>query len=185
MNYSIELDYIGDINLSGKVIVSNPYTIRSLHSLKKEITVKPGKYQTFIITRIVDGNSRVASVIVIHKDCTKPTHPKWGWTFDDERIKTDSGQCGILDNTVYSSGEKQMAELHDECWGLTVSGVRSRILKHHNGVVLRTGCGDGEYNLLRKCQGGYCIGLMLDFTLLHTIALSQILCDYLTSCNLE
>lgn len=166
----------GYIDLSGKVIVSDPCYKRNSNYNAKDITVKPGKYAAYIIKADVqDWGTRVAYLLVVHDSNIKALQSGWV-PYDDgmgDGIWVNSGQCGIFDDTIYPQDDVSVGDYDDEstfygkCCKLTLGDKKGDILKNGKGVVSSSGFGDGEYELLCKYHEGECVALMIDFDLVE------------------
>ena len=160
----------GYIELSGKVVVSDPCYDRGVWCMATDIAVKPGKYATYIAKKNEKRfGIRVAVVMAVHLDYVNSI--KNEWEPYGVCVGVDSGQCGIFDDTVYPATKESGGEYDDEnsfygeCCKLTLSDSQGGILKSRNGVVSSSGYGDGSYELLCQRHEGECVALMVDFDL--------------------
>lgn len=160
----------GYIELSGKVIVSDPCYDRSVCCMATGVAVKPGTYATYIIKKNEkDFGVRVAAIVALHIGYIKSM--KKEWTPYDCDIGVDSGQCGIFDDAAYPADEKSGGEFgdetsfYDECCMLTLGKNQGGVLIARNGVVSSSGYGDGSYELLYQCHEGERVALMVNFDL--------------------
>lgn len=160
----------GCIDLSGKVVTSDPCYDRDVWCMTKDIIIKPGRYATYIVKKDEkDFGSRVAAIIVIHTDYTESL--KQDWKPYGSLLGVDSGQCGIFDDTVYPQTEESGGEYDDEssfygeCCKLTLGNKQGGILKARNGIVSSSGYGDGSYELLCQYHEDEIVALMIDYDL--------------------
>jgi hypothetical protein len=160
----------GYIELSGKVVASDPCYDRNVWCMATGITVKPGSYATYIIKKDEKKYGvRVAAILAVHADYVTSLKPDWEpyGCF----LGVDSGQCGLFDDAVYPLTEDAGGKYDDEdsfygeCCKLTLGAGQGGILKTRNGIVSLSGYGDGAYELLCQNHGGECIALMIDFDL--------------------
>lgn len=162
-----------DITLKSKVIVTDPcYTIPTwCHS--QFSTVKPGKYHTFVILSDEgDWGIRTSRLYAIHEE--DHLIMELNWEVLSNNIGVDSGQAGIftLDSyrkdkiaskITYPKGEWNAEEYaamrsivdgkiedgdiwYEKMCGLTLN-TKYGFGTYKNGVVSRTGIGDGVYTL--------------------------------------
>ena len=169
----------GSIELSGKVVVSDPCYARSVWCMSTGIDVKPGEYATYIFKKDEKKfGIRVAGIMAVHTDYIDSIKETWE-PYDS--VGVDSGQCGIFDDTVYPSDEKSGGEYDDEnsfygeCCKLTLSDDQGGILESRNGVVSSSGYGDGSYELLCQYDEGGRVALMVDFALEKNITIMRAL----------
>lgn len=160
----------GIIELSGKVVASDPCYNRDVWCMTTDIAVKAGRYVTYIIKKDEKRfGVRVAAIMAVHEDYTESLVTEWEpyGCF----LGVDSGQCGIFDDTVYPQSGEDGGEYYDEksfygeCCKLTLGRKQGGILKTRNGIVSSSGYGDGSYELLCQNHEGECIALMIDFDL--------------------
>jgi hypothetical protein len=178
MENKISITNAGYIDLSGKVIVSDPCYDRDVWCMAKNIAVKPGEYIACIVKSDESNlGIRVACIAVLNTESVKLLQPDSEWEVCSNHIGVDSGQCGIFDDTIYPMDKQSLGEHEDEntfygeCCKLTLSDAKSGILKSRRGVVSSSGFGDGVYNLLCLRRKGECVALMIDFDLAkkHTV----------------
>jgi len=177
---------LGYINLSNKVVVSDPCYPRGTWCMFMDMAVKPGRYAAFI-SKKDEGVSgiRVASLIVVHTDFVKAL--KVDWEPYDGYLGENTGQCGIFDNAVYPAKGKPIGEYGDlesfygECCNLTFSKDDGGILKNCDGIVSASGYGDGSYKLCCQYHDGERIALMIDYYVEDRDVVTKALLKQLTS----
>ena len=163
---------IGWIDLSGKVVISDPCYDRNKWYVVKDIAVKPGKY-AICVTQIdmEEYGVVIAAIMAVHTDYFKSLKAEWNPY--DCVIGVDSGQCGIFDDTIYPAYEKSGGEYDDEnsfygeCCKLTLSDAKSGILRTRGGAVSSSGHGDGSYELFCQYHDGERIALMVNFGIVN------------------
>jgi hypothetical protein len=162
--------YTGFIELSGKVVVSDPVYDRSVWCMATDITVKPGTYLTYIVKKHDQKfGFKAAEIVAIHTDWVESE--KEAWEPYDCCIGVDSGQCGIFDDSIYPANGISRGEFEDEdsfygeCCKLTLSDNQCGVLKSLKGVISSSGYGDGSYKLFCQYHGGERVALMVDFDL--------------------
>jgi len=157
----------GYIELSGKVVISDPCYDRDVWCMKTDFPVKPGPYKAQV-TYSDEGEFgvRVAAIALVHKEHEQMTLT--GWKNIDADIGVDSGQCGIFDNSIYPQAKDHPdnASFYDECCKLTLGKKQAGILKSRRGIVSSSGYGDGSYNLRTICQNDEHVALLLDYDLI-------------------
>ena len=170
----------GNIELSDKVVVSDPCYDRSVWCMETDIAVNPGTYATYIFKKDEKRfGVRVAAIIAVHMDYTESINKDWEPY--DCCVGVDSGQCGIFDDAVYPANEESGGNYDDEesfygeCCKLTLSNDQGGILKSHKGVVSSSGYGDGSYKLLCQYHEGERVALMIDFDLEKTSTIMSVL----------
>ena len=175
---------LGCINLSGKVIVSDPCYQRGTWCMAENVPIRPGRYATYIITSD-EGKwgERVAAVIAVHLEHTKPHNAKWTSLGYD--IGVDSGQCGIFDDTAYPvlSGESSNeSRFYEQCCQITSDG-QGGVLNARNGIVSSSGYGDGLYRLFCQHNRRERVALMIDFDLTSKKDLMDALAEHYNEMN--
>ena len=98
----------GCIELSGKVIVSDPCYDRTVWCMAADVAVKSGKYAVYIAKKDEkEFGTRVAAIMAVHEEYIESI--KESWEPYDCCIGVDSGQCGIFDDAgnSYSSGQRR------------------------------------------------------------------------------
>jgi hypothetical protein len=171
-NNEISIIKTGAINLSRRIIISDPYYERGIWCALSDFEVMPGKYETFIIKY----ENRAAAVIAVHSNYIETLD--FDWELYVGEIGVDSGQAGIFDDSIYPEKEEYKGKYDDEdsfygeCCKLTLSDTQGGILKNEKGVVSSSGCGDGRYELFCQCRKNYRIALMIDFTLVDVCVLA-------------
>ena len=188
----------GDIiTLKKTVMVSDPCYEPPTWCQIKLNNVKPGKYHTYVIKSDEnDWGIRCSRLVVIHEDHIKD---KLVWLNIPGEVGADSGQAGIFSNETYRKDGMKIKTpektydgrtfdlpivqegddwylkmckitLTDEGWGT-----------YKNGLVSRSGLGDGGYALfgtyseelssgkIKVTKGnGLFVGLCVDFGLINT-----------------
>ena len=91
---------VGFVELSDKVVVSDPSYDRGTWCMATDVPVKPGTYEAYI-SKINDKDfgTRVSSIVLIHSEFADFIDENW--VQYDCTIGVDSGQCGVFDDTVY------------------------------------------------------------------------------------
>jgi|GEM_PF-543514 len=161
--------YLGAVEFSGKVVVSDPCYDRDCWCMKPDFPVLPGKYHVYAFYNDEkDWGVRVAALLFRHESFDQiPFH---GWKDIDADIGVDSGQCGIFDDSIYPQ-EKDHPDhkpFYEECCDITLADSQAGILQSGKGVVSSSGCGDGSYNLSVIEHNGANIALLLDYGLVET-----------------
>ena len=171
---------LGWVELSEKVVVSDPCYDRDAWCMKTDIPVKPGRYRVMILlSNEKEWGIRVSNLVLVHEE--RQGNPQKDWESVCTSIGVDSGQCGIFDDAVYprSKDHPDSEPFYDECCGLTMSKERAGILKSGKGVVTSSGFGDGSYELFAKKDGERYVALMLDYgvvlmrTVMRALAAAQ------------
>ena len=171
------------ITLEKEVMVSDPCYTEPTWCQVKLKTVKPGEYNVFLKTHDAgEWGVRNSMLLVIHKDHMNE-NLKWGQ--QDGEVGVDSGQAGIFSYSTYRKdglemevptigydgrnfdwldfpGEKQEGDdwYKKMCkMTLTEEGFGS----YQNGVVCRSGLGDGGYPLFTAKKGRQIIAMAVDF----------------------
>lgn len=146
---------IGEINLSSKVIVSDPcYDLGTWCSGTID-NLKPGKYNCYIIKRDTDWGKRVCELIVIHQDVILDSSDIS--VLENFEVGVDSATAGIFDYDYYVKFHTPSArDLHDEWWQKVVMegffGTKENlnndfvIPDEGLGVMSTSGYGDGGYD---------------------------------------
>jgi hypothetical protein len=171
-NNEISIIKTGAINLSDKIIISDPCYERGIWCAISDFEVMPGKYETFI----VKYENRAAAVIAVHSDYIGTLNSDWELYVGE--IGVDSGQAGIFDDSIYPEKEEPKGKWDDEdsfygeCCKLTLSNAQGGILKNEKGVVSSSGYGDGRYELFCQCRENYRIALMIDFAVVDVNVLA-------------
>jgi hypothetical protein len=160
----------GYIELSGKVVVTDPCYNRNVWCMVKDIAVKPGMYAAYIVkSDEQDFGVRVACIMVVHESYADLLRTEWEPLHNN--VGVDSGQCGIFDDTVYPAEDDAPGSYDDEstfygeCCQLTLSDESGGVMKNRKGVVSSSGFGDGVYELLCQYHEGERVALMVDFNL--------------------
>jgi hypothetical protein len=159
---------LGWVDLSEKVVVSDPCYDRDVWCMQTGVPVKPGRYKVFILlSNEKDWGVRVANLVLVHED--HQGSPQKDWESVGSCIGVDSGQCGVFDDAVYpqSKDHPNFEPFYEECCNLTLSKDMAGILANGKGVVTSSGFGDGSYELLAKKDGDRCVALMLDYDLVE------------------
>lgn len=157
------------ITLSNEVMVSDPcYTVPTWCQ-HKLTDVLPGEYQC-TVQKFNDRHwgKRCSFIIVVHKDYN--TEDKLNWRKLPFDIGVDSGQAGIFsmetyrNNEVFVTGSRK--ENDGEEWYRNISDFTLDTPfwgTYPNGIVSRSGCGDGGYELRVAKHKGKIVGMFLDF----------------------
>lgn len=174
---------VGSIQLNESVIVTDPCYKVGIWCSKLLSNVKEGRYKClFRITNEGESEKRVSSLIAIHKDFLDCIDFKNSFQFDSKQIckipyfnviGVDSGQAGIFNYDYY------VAHQPDDNWEPDIKGNKSWYRKvcditcseelggiiENNGVVSRSGDGDGPYNCLTfyDVKTEEIIGIVIDY----------------------
>jgi len=137
-------EYLGLFNVSsGKLRVSDPsYDKNSWNSCVIE-DVKNGSWEVFM--RLDITASRVAELIVFHKDTPSKFIRNDKWDELDVEIDVDSEQCGIFDELKYPDGKEetnQTESLFNKCSQITEADFGGVL---DFGAVTSSGIGSGSY----------------------------------------
>ena len=148
---------VGTINLSDKIIISDPGDDREYSGINKDIPMKSGEYQAVIVQRDEgEYGMCITALAVIHTDSiyeiTSKT-PNWElWS----STLVDSGMCGIFDDSIYPKSKYEGGTVgnpdsfYGECVNIKLAEPQYGILKNKSGVVSISGYGEGNFDL-------YCI----------------------------
>lgn len=145
---------LGTIELSEKVVISDPCYGEDTWCTAEFDKVKPGTYKCqALFVDEGDWGIRVAELIVTHEDNRKPINKLAA------RVGVDSGQMGIYDSDYFSSTRdneewyKNVCQITDEeagCLG-------------DKAVVSLSGYGDGMYDVLVAKEKGVITGIKVKF----------------------
>lgn len=167
------------ITLSNEVMVSDPCYVVPTWCQHKLTNVLPGEYQCYVAKFEASfWGERCSFIITVHKDYN--TDEKLNWrTLKSATVGVDSGQAGIFSMETYrkdgvfltgqSNFTKKYGSSKDdggEDWyghmcDITTEG--NGWGTYPNGIVSRSGCGDGSYELRVAKHKGKVIGMVLDF----------------------
>jgi len=163
-----ERKYLGTVEFSGRVVVSDPCYDRTTWCMQPDFPVRRGRYQVFAtISDEGEMGLRVASLMVCHEDFVDEALAlEWQVAVTD--IGVDSGQCGFFDDSVYpqSKDHHESKPFYDECCEITLADSQAGLLQSGKGVVSSSGYGDGGYCLWAKEVNGENVALLLDFNLI-------------------
>lgn len=160
------VEKLGMVELSGKVVVSDPCYDRDVWCMITNLSVKPGRYKVSVIrSDEKEWGVRIASIVMFHEDYVDAKLGKWKSI--EGTVGVDSGQCGIYDDAVYPQAKDHSDNepFYDECCNITLGKKSAGILKSGKGVVSSSGYGDGSYELFAISKGGERVALMLDYDL--------------------
>jgi hypothetical protein len=157
------------ITLSNEVMVSDPCYKVPTWCQHKLTDVLPGEYQSTVVkfNDPIWGN-RNSFIIVVHKDFN--TEDKLNWRKLPFDIGVDSAQAGIFsmetyrNDSVFVSGsrkENDGEEWYEHMSDMTLDGEGWGT--YSNGIVSRSGIGDGGYELRVAKHKGKVVGILLDF----------------------
>ena len=152
------------IKLGNKVIVSDPcYKLDTWCS--KVVDIKPGNYKTNVYyDNLSSWGNRVSCLEIIHENYDIGEWSNWELITED--IGVDSGQCGFYDYEKYkdSVGIGEYDE-KDTFYGracfLTDQDEQYGIFEQ--GIVSRSGIGDGVYDLFGVKQDNEYVALKVIF----------------------
>lgn len=167
------------ITLSNEVMVSDPCYEVGTWCQHKLTNVLPGEYQCTVAKFEASlWGERCSFIIAVHKDYN--TDEKLNWrTARNATVGVDSGQAGIFSMETYRQDEVFVSgqSEHSKKWGshkedggeewyghmcdMTVSGEAWGT--YPNGIVSRSGIGDGSYELRVAKHKGKVVGMVLDF----------------------
>ena len=173
---------IGIIELSEKVIVSDPCYERNDRGMVKDLTVKPGRYKTGIVYNDdEEWGCRIASLFAVHEDLKDPKLTDWKSV--GVEVAVDSGQCGVFDDSIYPQLEDPAYTemFYDENCSITLKKIPAGRLKNNKGAVSSSGYGDGVYELFAVYENGECVALMLDFQLVKISEIAEIISSALNT----
>ena len=159
--------YLGVVEFSGKVIISDPCYDRGTWCMQMDFPVKPGRYHVYAVFSDEEvWGIRVASLLFRHESIKKNL-PSRSWREVASSIGVDSGQCGIFDDTIYpqTKDHPDNHPFYEECCGITLAEEQAGILQSGKGVVSSSGYGDGCYGLSVIEQNGENVALLLDYDL--------------------
>lgn len=196
------------ITLSNEVMVSDPCYVVPTWCQHKLTNVLPGEYNCQVV-KFDDrywGN-RCSFIIAVHKDYN--TEDKLNWRKVNADIGVDSGQAGIFSmetyrkDEVFVTGQSNFSKTYgtstrgkddggEEWYGhmcdMTLEGEGWGA--YPNGIVSRSGIGDGSYELRVAKHKGKIVGMVLDFfmekltgTLIEHIRTSEMLGDVCGVCG--
>jgi len=163
-----KIEEFGYVELSGKVVISDPCYDRDVWCMKTDFPVKPGRYKVQIIySDEGDFGVRVSNIILVHEDHEQMRLT--GWKEVEADIGVDSGQCGIFDDEIYpqAKGHPDKEMFYDECCKLTLGQKSAGTLASRRGIVSSSGYGDGSYILRTISQNGEHVALLLDYDLIN------------------
>lgn len=167
------------IQLGKEVMVSDPCYSNDIWCQKKLTNVLPGEYVVTVDKKYTgDWGNRCSTLMVIHKDYVDKDI-KWKCRVRGN-IGVDSGQCGIFSMDTFRKDGLEVTipettinrdfflpvrepgddfylkmcklTLSDQLWG-----------SYENGVVSRSGYGDGGYDLYVKTDKRKVVGILIDF----------------------
>ena len=170
------------ITLSNEVMVSDPCYTVGTWCQHKLTNVLPGEYQTMVM-KFQDSmwGNRCSFIIAVHKDYNTDEKLNWRKVAVAD-IGVDSGQAGIFSmetyrkDEVFVTGQSNFSKTYgtstrgkddggEEWYGhmcdMTLEGEGWG--SYPNGIVSRSGIGDGSYELRVAKHKGKVIGMVLDF----------------------
>lgn len=167
------------IILYNQVMVSDPCYEVGTWCQHKLTNVLPGEYQCTVAKFEASlWGERCSFIIAVHKDYN--TDEKLNWrTARNATVGVDSGQAGLFSMETYRQDEVFVSgqSEHSKKWGshkedggeewyghmcdMTVSGEAWGT--YPNGIVSRSGIGDGSYELRVAKHKGKVVGMVLDF----------------------
>jgi hypothetical protein len=166
-NPRYKTEVLGYVELSDKVIVSDPGYDRGLWCMKTDFPVKSGRYKAQVVY-IDDGDFGVyvSGIMLVHEEYEQMQLT--GWEDVDADIGIDNGQCGIFDDAIYPQTENHPDNepFYDECCELTMGEKQAGLLKSRRGIVSSGGYGDGLCALRTISQDGEHVAMMLEFIVL-------------------
>ncbi len=117
----------GRINLSDKVVVSDPCYTRGTWCMGTLDNVKPGPYRTSLTytDQTAGWGTRVAELIVAHEThIVNDRTVSDNWEKTDIHVGVDSGQAGVFCDTIYPQGETgeydEKGSFYSECCNATL-----------------------------------------------------------------
>ena len=168
------------ITLGKEVMVSDPtYSVPTWCQIKLD-NVKPGNY--YVFCKKVNTGSwgvRNSMLIAIHENHIEDTHPNW--KKHKGEVGVDSGQAGFFSMDTYRKDNLEMdvpdktydgrdfflpVEEPGDDWYLKMCKITLAEKgwgSYSNGVVCRSGFGDGGYDLWTANKGRSIIALAVDF----------------------
>lgn len=167
------------ITLSNEVMVSDPCYVVPTWCQHKLTNVLPGEYhcQAVKFQDLMWGN-RCSFIIAVHKDFN--TEDKLNWRkVAVADIGVDSGQAGIFSmetyrkDEVFVHGQSNFSKMYgshkddggEEWYGHMCDMTLGELGwgTYPNGIVSRSGIGDGSYELRVAKHKGKVIGMIVDF----------------------
>lgn len=169
------------IQLGGTVMVSDPcYTEPTWCQVKLD-NVKPGNYRAFHKEYDCgDWGVRSSMIMVIHED---HINDRLKWKHHPGEVGVDSGQAGIFSydtyrkdgldietpDETYDGGDKFKLftkdqdgdDWYEKMCQMTLS--KAGWSTYSNGIVSRSGFGDGSYSLYTVTKGKEIIAMCIDF----------------------
>lgn len=157
--YDPNEEFIGSINLSENVYVSDPCYQPDDWFCNILEGFKSGKYNAYILCDSYEN--RVAEVIAYHEEYDPHIHDDYGdnilWN-EDTFVAVDSGQAGFFDADYFERGKAGDKMLQDKGLDFDKAGGfykdccnatndKAGIIGGH-GIVSQSGYGDGIYPLL-------------------------------------
>jgi hypothetical protein len=168
------------ITLSKEVMVSDPgYTVPTWCQ-HKLTNVLPGEYQCkAVMFNAGLFGERCSFIIAVHKDYNTDNKLYWR-RIKGTTIGVDSGQAGIFSMETYRNDEIFLTgkSEHTKKYGIHKEDAGEEWYGHMcdlsdfykdkwgtyaNGIVSRSGLGDGSYELRLAKHKGKVIGMVLDF----------------------
>lgn len=146
---------------TGKVIVSDPCFPRGTWCQVEITNLKKGVWE--VIPSYTSNEDRVTQLIVYHKEHRYPTD-RTDWELLSKTIGVDSGMAGIFDSLSYQNEDHVPSAYSENRWfQYCCNSLENLVATIENGVVVRSGYGDGCYELYGVFQGNQTIGLKLIF----------------------
>lgn len=159
MKYKTNLTQIGSFEISGKMRVSDPCYKPDVWCCGT-LNTRPGIWRAAVMVmddKMTDGwGDRVAVIAAKHECCTIPLDTETinnstdgseviaPWKMADFEVGVDSGQAGFYDDNNFverNGGEDD--DWYDEMCSISMSRARAGVFS--DGVVTRSGYGDGGY----------------------------------------
>jgi hypothetical protein len=173
------------ITLGKEVMVSDPHYTEPTWCQIKLDNVKPGNYIAYHKTyEYTDGGFLPSMILVIHQDHNDDEDLVWD--LEDGEVGVDSGQAGIFsyetfrkdglemevptvgwDGKSFEWLESIMKDKEDgDDWYLKMTKMTlttERWGTYDQGIVSRSGQGDGSYNLYTASIDGEVVAMAVDF----------------------
>jgi hypothetical protein len=170
---------IGNFQLGNTVMVSDPSYAIGIWCQAKLDNVKFGEYVGFAeMIHDADWGVRVARLFALNKEFMKIEY--WDWELSGNEIGVDSGQAGIFDLSTYRNDSVKIDNVPENAlfdslkndeegseWYLNLTKITldNDYAIYSNGIVSRSGIGDGGYSLFTTYENGEVIGMCIDFHL--------------------
>jgi hypothetical protein len=171
---------IGSFQLGNTVMVSDPSYAIGIWCQAKLDNVKSGEYLGFAeMIHDADWGIRVSKLYALNKEFALFIGLEyWDWELSGNEIGVDSGQAGIFDLPSYRNDSVKIdnvpkntlfdslkSDEEGSKWYLNLTKItlENDYAIYSNGIVSRSGIGDGGYSLFTAYENGEVIGMCIDF----------------------